>query len=297
MLKKLLINIVTLICLPLIATAEEDKLNTDLNEEVVKIPMAINGFFGKSEIKLTATIYRPGGKGPFPVIVLSHGRASSQVDRQKVGRYRVIPQITEFTKRGFMVIVPVRRGYGATGGTDEENMGTCDTPYYLQAGLEAAKDILAAVQYIQNNNYADANNLLLVGQSVGGFSSLVAASLNPPGLKGVVNFSGGHGGRPNTEPGFPCSPERMTEDIAKIAKTIHVPALWHYVENDKYFSPKYVQNWFQAFQNAGAKGRLVIQPPFGKDGHTLFSSKNGIPIWTPEFDKFLSELVYSEAKR
>jgi hypothetical protein len=44
-----------------------------------------------------------------------------------------------------------------------------------------------------------------------------------------------------------------------------------------------------AFQEAGAKGRLVIQPPFGNNGHALFTSKSGIPIWTPEFDKFLME--------
>jgi len=43
-------------------------------------------------------------------------------------------------------------------------------------------------------------------------------------------------------------------------------------------------------QEAGAKGRLVISSPFGKDGNSLFSSNDGILIWTPEFDSFLMEL-------
>ena len=50
-------------------------------------------------------------------------------------------------------------------------------------------------------------------------------------------------------------------------------------------------------QNAGAKGRLVIQPPFGKDGHSLFASKSAIPIWTPEFDSFLKEIGMGEIKK
>lgn len=50
-------------------------------------------------------------------------------------------------------------------------------------------------------------------------------------------------------------------------------------------------------QEAGVKGRLVIEPPFGKDGHSLFASKSGIPIWTPEFDSFLMELSLGEIKK
>jgi hypothetical protein len=34
-----------------------------------------------------------------------------------------------------------------------------------------------------------------------------------------------------------------------------------------------------------------MMPPFGNNGHKLFPSKAGIPIWTPEFDKFLTEIV------
>ena len=165
--------------------------------------------------------------------------------------------------------------------------------YELHATMPGYISEVVPIQFVQKLSYADSNNILLIGQSVGGFSSLVTASLNPPGVKGVVNFSGGHGGRPGTNPGYPCSPERMTEDIGKFAKTIRVPVLWHYAENDKYFAPQYVRTWFKAFQDAGARGRLVIQPPFDKDGHSLFFSNGGIPIWTPEFDKFWSETTTS----
>ena len=221
---------------------------------------------------------------------MSHGNPPKASDRHKIQRYRIVPQIREFIKRGFAVIVPIRRGYGATGGDFAEDYGKCSNPFYTDAGLEAAKDIVATITFAAKIPYIKSNKILLVGQSAGGFASLAAASVNPPGMIGVVNFAGGRGGRPDTNPGEPCVPSRMATTIETYAKTIKVPVLWHYAENDKYIGPQYAKEWFAAFQKAGARGRLVIQPPFGKDGHRIFTSKDGISIWTKEFDNFIKEI-------
>jgi dienelactone hydrolase len=270
--------------------AQEGEINTDLNEQIVQVPLVLDGLFGKKEVQLTATIFHPPGNGPFPLIVLSHGTRSEHAIRQKIGRYRLIPQIREFLKRDFAVIVPIRRGHGSTGGAWVESYGlSCNTPFYYEAGMEAAKDILATINYASKLPYVRPDRILLVGQSAGGFGSLAVASLNPPGVIGVVNFAGGHGGNPDTRPGIPCAPERLAETIKRFSKTIRIPVLWHYAENDNFFGPPVIKAMFAAFQEAGGQGRLVIQPPFGKDGHTLFPSRSGIPIWTVEFDKFLME--------
>jgi dienelactone hydrolase len=289
MIKRLLFVIVILF-LPVSMSAQDDEILTELNEQVVRVPMVIDELFGKKEISLTATLFRPSGDGPFPLIVLSHGNPPNASDRPKIKRYRMIPQIQEFIKRGFAVIVPIRRGYGATGGDFAEDYGKCSDPLYTTAGLEAAKDIVATINFAAKLRYVKADKILLVGQSAGGFASLAAASVNPPGVIGVVNFAGGRGGRPVTNPGEPCVPARMAMTIEIYAKTIKVPVLWHYAENDKYFGSTYPKDWFAAFQKAGARGRLVMQPPFGKDGHSVFSSKGGIPIWTQEFDMFIKEI-------
>lgn len=276
---------------PLSVLAEDQQTLPELNEQIVQVPLLVDGLFGKKEIKITATTFHPPGNGPFPLIVLSHGTNSDPVIRQKVGRYRLIPQIQEFLKRGFAVIVPIRRGHGITGGTWVEDYGTsCSNPFYYEAGMETAKEIMAAITYGSKLSYVQPEKILLVGQSAGGFGSLATASLNPPGVIGVVNFSGGHGGNPNARPGAPCAPERLAGTIKKFAKTIKIPVLWHYAENDLFFGPQVVREMFAAFQEAGATGRLVIQPPFGKDGHALFGSRSGIPLWAPEFDRFILEL-------
>ncbi|OPY90490.1 MAG: Alpha/beta hydrolase family protein [Syntrophaceae bacterium PtaU1.Bin231] len=279
-----------LLLIPCVAAqAADEEILAELHEQVVQVPVRVESLFGAKEVNLTATIYRPDGDGPFPLIVLSHGTPPHAADRVKIGRFRRIPQTREFIKRGFAVIVPIRRGHGATGGDYAEDKGKCAAPVYYEAGRSAGRDIVAAVEFAAKLPFVRPECVILVGQSAGGFGSLAAASMNPPGLIAMVNFSGGHGGDPATRPGEPCDPQSLRATFAKFSQTIKVPVLWHYAENDKFFSPKYVRDWFAAFEQAGGRGRLVMQPPFGEDGHGLFHSRNGIPIWTRAFDSFLGD--------
>ena len=81
----------------------------------------------------------------------------------------------------------------------------------------------------------------------------------------------------------------MADTMGKFGETIKIPVLWHYVENDLFFGAEYVKSWFSAFEEGGGKGKLVIQPPLGRNGHSLFTADNGIAIWTVQFDDFLRE--------
>ena len=275
--------------IPSVAAAADEEILPGLREQVVQVPVRVEGLFGDKEVSLTATLYRPGGDGPFPLVVLNHGTPPHPSDRVKIGRYRRIPQTREFVRRGFAVIVPIRRGHGATGGDYAEDKGKCSAPVYYEAGRAAGRDIVGAIDYAVRLPFVNTDCVILVGQSSGGFASLAAASMNPKGLIAAVNFSGGHGGDPATRPGEPCVPQSLAAAVARFSQTIRVPVLWHYAENDKFFSTRYVREWYAAFEKAGGKGRLVIQPPFGEDGHSLFNSRDGIPIWTRALDSFLKD--------
>jgi len=285
-----------LVAVPAVTHGADEETIAALHEQVVQVPLQVRGLFGTQEVKLTATVYRPDGNGPFPLVVLNHGSRTDATVRAKIGRFRRIPQIREFIKRGFAVIVPIRRGHGATGGDYVEGFGKCIAPEYDQSARESARDVLAARDFGSKLPFVNPECILLVGQSAGGLACLAAASFNPPGVTGVVNFAGGSGGNPDTHPGEPCTPHSMTVLISKFAKSIRVPVLWHYAENDKFFAPSYVREWFSAFEEAGGKGQLVIQPPFGTDGHTLFLTKEGIPIWTRALDSFLKDFDVGGAK-
>jgi dienelactone hydrolase len=271
-----------------VAVAHAQNLDATLREEVVSIPLPP----GSGVAALVATSYRPQGDGPFPLIVLSHGSPTNAAERGKMGRYRVLSRIREFTRRGFAVIVPMRRGYGDTGGPWAETFFRCSAPDYYAAGVQAAVDLVATVDYARNLAYVDRERIILVGQSAGGFASIAAASQGPPGVIAVVNLSGGRGGQPDTRPGEPCDADGMTRTIARFAQTIRVPVLWHYAENDRFFAPEHVRAWFRAFEAAGARGVLVMQPPFGNDGHSMFAAAAGLPIWTAAFDGFVRPLGF-----
>jgi dienelactone hydrolase len=273
------------------SAAESDAPAADLHETVVNVPMEEKGLFGTTQRDLVATTYMPDGAGPFPLIVLSHGSPPDALDRPKIGRYRKLAQIREFVHMGFAVIVPIRRGYGATGGSDAEDAGSCKHPNFEGAGNAAAADLLATIKFADTLPQVDRTRIILVGQSAGGFASLAAASFAPPGLVAVVNFSGGRGGRPATHPGAPCEPELMADAIGHFAATTRVPVLWHYVENDQYFAPDVVRTWFGAFQGAGGHGELVMEPPFGQNGHGMFAVDSAIPIWMPHFVQFVSSVI------
>ncbi|MCB1800580.1 MAG: alpha/beta fold hydrolase [Gammaproteobacteria bacterium] len=238
---------------------------------------------------LAATVFYPPGSGPFPLAVINHGTPASQSKRQQMG-YWIHPEpINALVERGFAVLVPIRQGFGATGGQYRSGIGSCEDPDFYLGTLNAGEDIAAAVAYADKLPSVDPSRILLLGHSAGGIGSMAAASMKPAGLRAAVNFSGGRGsGRSTSTRGVPCYPERMAEAIATYAKTIEVPVLWYYVENDSFFGPPVVRSWFDAFTRAGGKGELVIDPAFGSEGHSVLMAPGGSKQWGPALDAFLA---------
>jgi dienelactone hydrolase len=259
----------------------------ELREEVVSIPLQAANAQEKA-FPLTGTLFQPPGAGPFPVVVLSHGSPARARDRDVMGRYRVIPQVREFLRLGFAVLVPMRRGYGASPGDYAESFGPCsEDARFDRSGAASARDVLSAIDYVRTRPSLDARRIVLAGQSAGGFASLATAAQSPPGVVAVINLAGGRGG--NGRDGVPCAPKAMASVLARFAATTQAPVLWLYAENDKYFGPATSRAWHAAFEQAGGKGRYVLSPSFGEDGHLLFYAADGIPVWSPVVQAFLRE--------
>jgi dienelactone hydrolase len=213
---------------------------------------------------------------------MSHGTSPSAETNRTIGRYRSLNPIREWVRRGYAVVVPVRRGYGATGGDKfGDSYGSCNRPDFRRAGEGAAADILAAVQWAKTQSDFDPKRRLLVGQSSGGFASIYTASKRPDGLVAVLAFAPGRGGRPDTHPGLPCAPDPLAKLLASIAPQIAVPVLWFYAENDEYIGPAAAKLWFESFHAAGGRGDFVMIPPFpDRRGHGVYPSAAGTPLWT-----------------
>lgn len=256
--------------------ARAEKIDASLREVVHSVPVASAGE------SIVVTSFRPPGEGPFPWIVLSHGTATTLEANRALGRYRPLNPVREWVNRGYAVLVPVRRGYGATGGSRlADSYGKCADPDFHRAGVGAAEDVLATVDWAKAQRDLDPRRWLLVGQSAGGFASIYSASRRPEGLVAVLAFSAGRGGNPETRPGEPCGSDRMAALLADIAPRVAVPVLWFYAENDEFMGPRVQKLWFDAFRSAGGRGEMVVVPPFPRArGHGVFPSREGTPLWT-----------------
>lgn len=257
-------------------------------DEKIKIPMTVKHLLGDSNINLSATLYKPDGKEPFPLAIINHGTPRSKEDRNRNVTFKT--QSEYFVKKGFVVVVPMRRGFGESEGIYVEEHGKCERPDYYSAAMEGAKDIKAVVDYMIKQPYVDKSKILIIGQSTGGFASLAFGSMNVEGVIGIINFAGGRG---SPRDDFVCAPNTLIWTVGKFGKTSKMPTLWIYTENDKYFAPSISKEMYEEYVKNGGKAKYVLLPPFMEDGHKLFHRKEGMPIWTPIVDEFLRELGFN----
>ena len=184
--------------------AAPEQLSLDIREAIVLVPVTVKDAFNK-EITgdVLVTTFRPQGPGPFPLVVMNHGRKSAT--RAQDPRQRFEPIARFFIRKGFAVAVPQRLGYGvsASAGDPEDEM-SCNNPRYQPAGDAAAVQVLAVVAHMRKEADIDPSRLVIMGQSLGGFTTVATAATRPDGLVAAINIAGGHGGNPETRPGNPC---------------------------------------------------------------------------------------------
>ena len=270
-------------------------LDVDTREAIERVEVAVKDAFGKeSKGALLVTTFRPQGTGPFPLVIINHGRSTNT--RATYGRQRFEGAARYFVRKGFAVAVPLRFGYGelAELGDPEDNM-SCSGPRYQPAGEAAAQQVVAVAKHMQLQSDIDAKRLVVIGQSLGGFTSVATTTLRPAGLVAAINFAGGHGGNPRERPGEPCQAFMLERLFGQWGAKSKTPMLWVYTENDKYFSAKNSRLWHESFVKNGGQAELVMMPAFGDDGHGLFM--RGLDLWQPVVDEFLTKYGFTTPGR
>jgi dienelactone hydrolase len=274
-------------------SGDDTVLAQDLGEQVLRLPVTVKNLYGREEARTIAlTVFKPAGDGPFPLVIMSHGRGTSE-RRAQQGRQRFEPLARYLVAKGFVVLVPTRVGYGDTyGDFDPEDAGGCGVMRVEPVSIAASDQVLATLQFARTLPYVDAARWVAMGQSVGGLTTVAVAWRNPPGLVGAINFAGGAGGDPQNRPGQPCTPgniERLWHDKAA---SVPVPMLWLYWDNDRYWGPDVPKRWHRAFTEGGGKAELHTLPAAGNDGH------GGVNIdmnhWVPIVEAYLASLGFTK---
>jgi dienelactone hydrolase len=267
---------------------------SSLQETVVKIAVKVQLFSGAEHSgEMLLTHFRPKGDGPFPAVIFNHGRGTN---RAQTARYRYPAVAKYWTDRGFAFFALTRLGYGETGTEpDPEESGNCRSKNYAPMMRAATTQTEAALTFARAQAWVNKNKLLLVGQSVGGFTTVVASGMNLPGVVGAINFVGGAGGNPTDWPENPCEYFKLGNEMEKAgsaaSKGNKTPMLWLYSENDRYWGPSIPKKWLDAYTSAGGTATMHMFPAVGRDGHTLLNA--GVRHWQPVVDEFLVRLGFA----
>ena len=159
------------------AFALQPPLNQALNEEIATIPY-------EGAVTLETTIFKPDGPGPFPLVVINHGKDPGNPALQ--ARARHFAASREFVRRGYAVVLPMRAGFSKSGGSFVDT--GCDI---AENGRIQAGYVRAAIDHMKSRPYVDARRIVVVGQSHGGLTTMALGTVPVAGVLGLVNFAGG----------------------------------------------------------------------------------------------------------
>lgn len=245
----------------------------ELPESVVMIPKGT----GLLSTQLETTIFLPQGTGPFPIVIINHGKASGNPRLQ--GRFRPLGAARYFLARGYAVVVPMRQGFSKSTGSYID--GGCNVE---SNGRVAAGDVVATLDYITTQPWADRSHILVIGQSHGGWTTLAFGTHAYAGVKGLVNFAGGL-----RQDNCTYWQGGLIAAAGAYGAETSLPSLWFYGDNDSYWPTPVWHAMYENYMAKGGKGRLVAFGEFGTDSHSMFHAAAGAPIWEPEITRFLQE--------
>jgi dienelactone hydrolase len=253
-----------------------------------------------SPVPMLAYLIRPigGGGGPFPLVVMNHGVSLDATARSYFPVIEFRDAALWFARQGYVVVAPVRPGYGATAieiperglfGVFFSGVGKCSDAEFREAGLAVASIDKWIIDYMSTQSFIKRNDVIIVGQSGGGWGSIALGSQNPESVRAIIGFAAGRGGHLNGKPNNNCAPDQLVDAVAEFGRTARVPMLWIYTHNDSYFGPDLSKRMVEAFRAAGGNVEYHLLPDFGEDGHFLIDSAEAVQLWAPIVSEFLAK--------
>ena len=239
--------------------------------------------FGSNRLEMT--LLRPPGAGPFPVVIYNHG--DIEIDTAWI-RYqrRFVDYVVgrEFLQLGWAVAFPSRPGIGLSEG-NYKLFRNIDADATYKARMHA-QNILPVFEYLKTNPDLDAQRILVIGQSAGGYAAMYLASLNLPGVVGAIDFSGGRTDMRGTAASSDLN-AMMIRGFAEFGQTTRVPTLWVFAENDSRYTANTIRASYQAYVEAGGQATLSLSPPLEGDGHYIHHKPE---LWRPALRTYLATL-------
>jgi dienelactone hydrolase len=224
-------------------------------------------------------VFQPNGPGPFPLIIINHGKDPGHPNLQP--RDRFYHMAHAFVARGYAVMVPMRQGFANSTGRYRDRGCDMTANGYIQA-----EDIRDALEFARGQKWIDADRIVVAGQSYGGLATMALGTRDLPGVRGLINFAGGLRDDSNGC-GWRSS---LVSAFAEYGAQNKIPSLWMYGQNDSLFGPELVGRMHDAFEQAGGKAQLVEYAAFKRDSHGMLASRDGEKVWLADTMRFLDRI-------
>ncbi len=234
--------------------------------------------FASGSETLKGYIYRPAGKGPFPLMIWNHGNYN-QVRAGQVDHYNRLQEF--FTNHGYVFFTPFRHNSGVSPGYSH---GETDGLDVIAVQELYNKDVEAAVSFGKALPYVDVHRVVMSGVSVGGIQTILAAE---KGLS-VSAF-------------VPFAPGAMSWDradlrkrLAQAVKKARAPIFLLQAAND--FSTGPYQELGQILSSKRGLNQARLYKPYGQshyDGHHFFAV-SGCDVWGKDVVTFLNKALVSK---
>lgn len=223
-------------------------------------------------VSLVMVVYQPlQGAGPWPTLVFNHGSTGNGDRPELFGSVVTSLELARhFTRLGWQVVFPQRRGRGGSGGLYDEGFRpdrsrySCDPHDALPGAERALDDLHVVMQAVATRPDVDPTRIMLGGVSRGGVLAAAYAGLHPNAAAGVVNVVGGWVGERC------AAAPQINQALFRRGAAYPRPMLWLYASRDSFYSLRHSRANFEAFQAAGGQGRFVAyELPAGQEGHLI----------------------------
>jgi carboxymethylenebutenolidase len=234
--------------------------------------------------KLSAHLFQPNGRGPFPAVLFSPGSGQSP-SVTNVGRL--------FARHGYVFLALYRRGQGLSADQGPETGALVmqertakgdDAANRLQMSLlegEQLQETLDALVVLRSVPSVDSSRIALVGHSFGGSLAMLVAERDPS-IRAVVNFAGAAGSWNRSA--------LLRDRLIAATRKIQSPMLYIEAANDYSTAPGEVLS--AELRRLAKPYRLKMYSAFGKtaaEGHNILYLS--VKTWQQDVFAFLNEFV------
>lgn len=231
-------------------------------------------------LRITGSLMKPPGNGPFPVVIYNHG---SRTGREQLPQTPAGTPCPPFVRgRNWVYFFPDRRGFGLSEGPSLSSvLAGLGGEQAIQVGRiraqQEASDVIAGIAFLKTLPFVDASRLAIVGYSWGGIVNFLAAATAPNASKAVVNQAAGWSEQYRGV---------IVQEMIGMGRVITVPILIQHGRDDRDVPVRYSTEIAEGLSRLGKSVTLRLYP----GDHEIFASEARAPIgeWGKDLIDFLA---------